>query len=232
MIFGTSAVSTALQGSGLEPQNEEFRRKRSRARFDPGVHSLDVGGDPASCGRTEVPQRRLRPVVESQHPQQAVGAEGGGPEHFGQTAGPDPPIHLHLPHPVLRMHETEREQGVLLVPGRDVRNAVRVPDHLHRRGESGQGPLTVDLRQRTPKPDEGAARRRAQHENDEHPPAQPFQSRCHTVRSNPVAALPAQASVFGLEPMDSRFRGNDGTNACSSFPRKRESSEIYRRISP
>ena len=34
------------------------------------------------------------------------------------------------------------------------------------------------------------------------------------------------AFVFGLGSLDSRLRGNDCTNACSSFPRRRESSDF------
>ena len=86
--------------------------------------------------------------METQHSQQAVGAEGGRAEHFGEASGANAPVHLHLPHPILGVHEAEREQGVLLAPGHDVRNAVFVPDHLDRRGKPGESEFAVDLRER------------------------------------------------------------------------------------
>ncbi len=69
------------------------------------------------------------------------------------------PIHLHLPHPVLRVHESQREERILLARRLDVRHAVLVADHVHRGSEPDQRPLAVDLGKRGAQPDEAARRR-------------------------------------------------------------------------
>ena len=55
-------------GLGLEPENEEFGRQRTRPPLHPCVDPVDVGVDPAPCAGGEVGQGGLRPVVESRAP--------------------------------------------------------------------------------------------------------------------------------------------------------------------
>ena len=73
-------------GLGLEPENEEFGRQRTRPPLHPCVDPVDVGVDPAPCAGGEVGQGGLRPVVESEHPQQAIGGEGGCAQHLGEAS--------------------------------------------------------------------------------------------------------------------------------------------------
>ena len=54
-----------------------------------------------------------------------------------------------------------------------------------------------------------------------------------SARTAASAGVPGTgASVFGSGRMDSRLRGNDGENACSSFPRRRESIDIGADLPP
>ena len=73
----------------------------------------------------------LRPAVEAEHPQQPIGVEGGCAQHLGEASRADPPVHLHLPQAVLRVDIAEGEEGVLLVSGEHVRDAVPVAHHFH-----------------------------------------------------------------------------------------------------
>ena len=171
-------------GLGLEPEDEELGGQRTRPALHPGVDPADVGVDPAPRAGGEVGQAGLRPAVEAEHPQKAVGGEGGRPQDLGETARADPPIHLHLPQPVLGVDVAESEEGVLLVPGEHVRDAVPVAHHFHRLGEAGDGPFAVDLGERPPKP-QVAARRPdgGEREEGERRPGAPLQEYGHAGSS-------------------------------------------------
>ena len=121
--------------------------------------------------------------METEHPNQPIGIDGGLSQHLGEPPRSDPPVHLHLPQPVLGMDVAEGEEGVLLVAGEDVRNAVAVAHHLDRRGDPVRGPLPVDLRKRAAEPHVAAPRqRRGKDDEGERPPAQPLQERRHARR--------------------------------------------------
>ena len=172
--------SAAVQGSGSNPTTRNSGGQRPRPRLHPRVDPVHVGVEPAMRVRGEVGQGGLRPAVKTERPQQPVGAEGGRAQHLGEAPRPDPPVHLHLPQPVLGMDVAEGEEGILLVSGEDVRDAVPVANHLHRRGEARRGPFAVDLGERTAEPQVPApSRRRGQHDQREHHPAQPLQRRGH-----------------------------------------------------
>ena len=164
----------------LEPDDEELGRKRTVPRLEPRVDPVDVGGDPPPRRGFEVGERRRRPPVETEHPKQPVGPDGGRPQHLGEPPGSDSAVHLHLPQPVLGMDVAEGEEGVLLVAGEDVGDAVAVAHHLHRRGDPVRGSLPVDLRKGAAEPHVAAPRHcRGKDDEGERPPAQPLQKRRH-----------------------------------------------------
>jgi hypothetical protein len=72
-------------------------------------------------------------VPQAQGAHEAVGVERGRSEHFRERARTEPPIHLHLPQAVLRVHEAEGEMRVLDRRGIDVRDAVAVAQHFRLR---------------------------------------------------------------------------------------------------
>ncbi len=56
---------------------------------------------------------RGRPAVEPERAHEAIGRQRRSPHDLGQPPGPDPPLKLHLPEPVLGVHEAEREGRIL-----------------------------------------------------------------------------------------------------------------------
>ena len=66
---------------------------------------------------------------------------------FRQRALVRPPIHLHLPEPVLRLHESLGEEQIVDIAGVDVRNAPSVTDHLDAVAQSAERDASVDLRE-------------------------------------------------------------------------------------
>ena len=220
-------------GLGLEPEDEELGRERPRPPFHPRVDPGDIGVDPAPRAGGEALQGSLRPMAEAEPPQQAVGGEGGRPQHLGEAARTDPPVHLHLPQPVLSMDVAEGEEGVLLVPGEHVRDAVPVAHHLHRRDEAGDDALAVDLGERPPEPQVAAAHgRRGQHEEGERRPDEPPQEHGHAGLSptrtdlplGPLRSRPAPG-IAGLpypaEPDAAPAHGGAGTRQDEAARRRR-----------
>ena len=165
---------------GLDPEDQKFRREGSLPRSEPRVHPANVGVELADRAGLEVREGRRRGPPKPHDPHQAIRVERRGPEHLREPSGADAAVHLHLPHPILRVHETEREQRIVLAPGQDVRHAVRVPDDLHRRGKPGNHAFAVDFGERPTQPDVGAGRHDgAEHQKRERAPGQPLQARLH-----------------------------------------------------
>ena len=169
-------------GLGLEAENQELGRERPDPRVEPGIDPVDVGVEPAPRARCEVREGGRRAPMEAEHPEQPVGSEGGCAQHLRESPGPDPAVHLHLPQPVLRVDVAEGEEGVVLAPGEDVRDAVPVAHHLHRGGETVRGALAVDRRERPAQPQVPARGSRGGEDHDgEQRPAQPLQSLAHAA---------------------------------------------------
>jgi hypothetical protein len=97
-----------------------------------------------------VAQVFARHAAQTQRAHEAVGIEGARPEHLGEPARADAPIHLHLPQPVLGVDEAQGEMRVLERGGVDMRDAVAVAQHLDLSAQAGELDLAFGLRQRLP----------------------------------------------------------------------------------
>lgn len=117
-------------------------------------------------------ERRFRVPAQAERAHGPVEIERPGPEHLRQPPRGDAPLHLHLPEPVLGMHEAEGEIGVGHRLRLDMRNAVAVAhdldlgtraDQPERAGGTGQGLLqdepaaAGDRHDRHQKPEKNAA---------------------------------------------------------------------------
>ena len=179
----TSAVSAALHASGSEV---EVGRERSRPRLDPGVHSAHIGGDPAPWGRTEViatpPRRRWSPSTRSRR-------LAPGSTHLGEACRADTPVHLHLPHPVLRRARSPASRASFAPShGCAACRARRVSPPPARK--AGQGQLADDLGERAAQPEQGARRRqRDELKQGEQSPPQPFRNSRHASRGTRALRL-------------------------------------------
>ena len=143
----------ALPGLGLDAGEQEFRRQRAGALRKEGVDSGGVGIELAARVRVQGLQRGLCHVAHAQGAQELVRVQGRGSERLGQPSGADAPVHFHLPQAILRMNETEREVRVRDAAGVDVGHAIAVAHDVHRRLETGQRDVSVELRQRLAQPD-------------------------------------------------------------------------------
>ena len=66
-------------------------------------------------------------VVQAQHAQEPIDAQGCLAKNFRQPAGADAAVHFHLPEPVLGVREAQGESGIGFAIGIDVGYAVTVP---------------------------------------------------------------------------------------------------------
>ena len=114
-LDGDDAVG-GRHGSGAwrSSRNSGGRRGSNRpiGRVDVGVDAAGVGLErPARLGRQRR-QRALGVAVEVERAQEYVGGEGALAEHLRQAALAGAALQLHLPQPVLRVHEARaRERG-------------------------------------------------------------------------------------------------------------------------
>jgi hypothetical protein len=102
-------------GLGLHAQEQELRRpcaqrarehRRSRRRCRPPAPARALGGGALPL--------RLRGTAHAQARAGSGRCSGAaGPKASGQAAGADAPVRLHLPQPVLGVHDPEAEEGVV-----------------------------------------------------------------------------------------------------------------------
>src|SRR5262249_23673838 len=90
------------------------------------------------------------PALKAHRAREDVAAQGTGAEYFGQTTGGDPPAQLHLPQPILSVHEALRKKEVARGVRVKVRHAPAVANDRHRSFEPGKTHLAFELRQDAP----------------------------------------------------------------------------------
>ena len=149
-------VAVQVPGHRLEPGQGVHRRPR----LDPvvrhllaqhgvlerhpggGAHGGDVGVDPVGVGLEVLPRRggQLRQLglgdsSPAHRPDHLVGLQATGADHLGEPARGDVPAQVHLEEPVLGGDVALGPEQVLGVVGVDLRHALLVAQHVHRRRE-------------------------------------------------------------------------------------------------
>ncbi len=219
-----------LPGLWAVPKDEEFGRRRVRVLADHRVDPRRIGVEPLQSLGREVLERRLGGAVEAQRAHEAVDREPGLAHHLGEPAGTDPPAHLHLPEPILGVHEAQRHGSIVLVRGLDQRNAQGVAADRHRCPEPGEPDLARELRQRPvaqPRrdPDRGASYDHDRRCRDGEAPAHRRQARRPRRRksaSRPSAprkwcvVKPRRSAVAMFAAESSMNRMRAGSSATSS----------------
>ena len=139
----------ARPGLGCEAEQREFRRKlRALMRLDERIDSRDIGVD--ACLR---PFRHLLPcgprgAPEADGAKEAILVNSGGAENLRKAAVADAALELHLPQPVLRVHESQAEQRVGHGRRENMRNGVGVTNDVDGRRRPAHRQLAVDVRKR------------------------------------------------------------------------------------
>ena len=129
------------------PQDDELGRQRPLVALDQGIDAGGIGLEHGSGVRREIGEIGFGDAIDAEDTEKLVGAEAGLAEQLREPAGADPPAHFHLPEPILGVHVAEREGGVGLRAGIDVRDAVPVADDLDGRAEAGHPNFADDDRQ-------------------------------------------------------------------------------------
>ena len=119
------------------PQQQEFRRQ---ARFQPARASLDEGIDAAGIRFECLPavgrqccKRSLTVAEEVERLDKDVGQVGAIAEQLRQAPLGGAARQLHLPQPVLRVHEAERAIKIVSRFSEDMRDALAVAHDFHGR---------------------------------------------------------------------------------------------------
>jgi hypothetical protein len=112
-------------------REDELHRQRPAADRQERVHTGGVGIRQRPVLAVHACVDALGRAADTEGAQEAVGIERGGTEDFRQPSGRDPPVHFHLPEPVLRVRIAEPERGIVLACGDHVWNAVRVALDAH-----------------------------------------------------------------------------------------------------
>ena len=133
-LDGDDAVGR-LPRLGPMPQQQELRRQprleQPGAARHEGVDAARVGLERRACASGgSAAKRALGVAVEVERAQEHVGGEGALAEDLRQAALAGAALQLHLPQPVLRVHEAERDVEVVDGLGEDVRHALAVAHHL------------------------------------------------------------------------------------------------------
>ncbi len=158
-----------------EPQQQELRRQRGAARCKEGVDPGGIGFEPALHRRRQERQPGLGRPVQPQHPHLPVDAQRPRPENLSEPPRAVAPLHLHLEQPVLGVGKTEAEGGILVTPGGDQRDPIRIARNPHLAGQPRHHDAPVELRQRGEQVEITAARddqhqqQRAAERSPDHP---------------------------------------------------------------
>ena len=127
-------------------QHELVRPSRARPR---GIDARDVRGDRGEDVGVERPHLGQRQSAEPERPRQPVDRQRPRPEQLGQAAAAGARDQLELERAILSVAEAEREPGVGVVAGLDVRDPPSVtidddlvaePRHRHCPSRPGQPP--------------------------------------------------------------------------------------------
>ena len=128
----------------------ELERQQRRAGLQIGIHAGGIGPvDRLHLGgeRLEI---ALGHPIDTEGAQELVGGQAGLADQLGKPGLADPPLHLKLPEPILRVDVAHGEGAV---PGRlgvDVGDGMGVADDLHRRVEARDRLAAVVGGQREP----------------------------------------------------------------------------------
>ena len=182
---GPGQAIDGLPGLGLDPEQYELGRQRAGASGQKCVNAVRIG-PVGGLGVVVQPLPLARGrLVDAQDAQEAVGLDGARAEQFGEPAGADAPLGLHLPQPVLGMHETQREIGVVGLASIDMGHAVGVTQDLDGRVRTRKHDLAVGLRQRAaqPQPADNQAQRN-QSDADREAQPEPLEPGRHVSRGS------------------------------------------------
>ena len=170
-------------------QQEEFGRAASQGTLvhllDPGIHAVGIGLQ-RGAGRLVLRlQRRLGVAPQPEAAGKVVGRIGAFPEHLGQAPLRCAAQHHHLEQPVLRMGESQREEGVVVGRGQDMGDVLGRADDLDPLLDPRQRQLRVIVGQRADGEIPGQHRRphEADHQADGQPD-QPAKQRKHEGRTS------------------------------------------------
>ena len=117
-------------GTGLRPEQHKLvRPSRARPR---GIDARDVRGDRGEDIGVERPHLGQSQSAEPEGPRQLVDRHGPRPQQLGQAAAARPRDQLELERAILSVAEAQREPGVGVVAGLDVRDppSVTIDDDL------------------------------------------------------------------------------------------------------
>ena len=166
---------------------EELGRTASQGALvyllDPGIHPVRIGLQ-RGAGRLVLRlQRGLGVPPQPQPAGKVVGGIGAFAEHLGQPPLRRAPQNDHLEQAILRMGESQREEGVVIGSGQDVGDVLGRADDLDPLLDPRQRQLRVIVRQRADGEIPGQHRRpdEADHQADGQPD-QPAKQREHEGR--------------------------------------------------
>ena len=134
--------------SRLEPSEPELHGEVVARLVDECVHSLrERLEDALSIGMIAGPLPIIPWSTILEQACEAIVRDVRGAEYFRELPAPGAAIHIHLPQPVLRLHEPLGEEQILDVSRVDVRHAPVVPDDSHRITQSGYSLPPLDAGQ-------------------------------------------------------------------------------------
>jgi hypothetical protein len=141
----TVTMSSNDQGRGVKPAKLEFQRVVVGMAFDVGIHAFEVPRQKITRLRRQQLGMALGIAAQAQQADLPVAGQAAWAHRFGQAPGGDGAIALDLEQPALRDDEALRANQVRRVGCKDVRDAVLVAVHTHRRAQTRQCQLAVDL---------------------------------------------------------------------------------------
>ena len=151
MASAQSSESSSRQAAG-SCRRARYSKGGAAERGEARVHPRGVGGEQVPLVRRQGLDGASRDEPEPQDARLAVHLERGPAEERRELAGGAPPEEVHLEEALLRVQEAGGARHVEAAPPAHDRHAERVALDAHRRAETGDRPLALELREARPEP--------------------------------------------------------------------------------
>ncbi len=117
-------------GFRIVPQEIKLDRESPDRRSAPGIHAFAVRLQVVPCLLGKMAFDLLGDPAQSHNAEHPVKRERDFPEDLRKTSGSSPALEVHLPEPVLCVHESHRKERVMFGPRRYAGNAIVITEDV------------------------------------------------------------------------------------------------------